>query len=89
MEDLIELLKTKAVENKQGIKKEGLTVTIGDDEQKFRISGIGEKAVKIEKYVKYDEIIEVTEGGNDNGLEAAIKEVIEEYEPEIPEESEE
>ena len=80
MEDLIESLKNKAVENKQGIKREGLTIVIGDDEQSFRISGIGEKAVKIEKYIKYDEIIEVTEGGNDNGLEAAIKQVIEDYE---------
>ena len=38
--------------------------------------------VKLEKYVKYDEIFEAIEAGNDNGLEAIIKQLIEDYEEE-------
>jgi len=81
MIDNFEDLKNKAVENKQDIKKEGLTLLIGDDEEKFRISGIGEKAVKIEKFVKYEEMIEAIEQGRDDCLAIAIKKVIEEFEP--------
>jgi len=81
MIDNFEDLKNKAVDNKQEIKKEGLTLLIGDDEEKFRISGIGEKAVKIEKFIKYEEMIEATEQGRDDSLAIAIKKVIEEYEP--------
>ena len=36
--------------------------------------------VKIEKYIKYDDIFEAIESGNDNGLEAMIKQIIEDYE---------
>ena len=81
MIDNFEDLKNKAVEYKQDIKREGLTLLIGDDEETFRISGIGEKAVKIEKFVKYEEMIEAIEQGRDDSLAIAIKKVIEDYEP--------
>ncbi|MCL2116244.1 MAG: hypothetical protein FWH29_08485 [Methanobrevibacter sp.] len=81
MIDNFEDLKNKAVEHKQDIKKEGLTILIGDDEETFRISGIGEKAVKIEKFIKYEEMIEATEQQRDDCLAVAIKKVIEDYEP--------
>lgn len=81
MIDNFEDLKNKAVEQKQNIKKEGLTILIGDDEEKFRISGIGEKAVKIEKFIKYEEMIEATEEGRSDSLAVAIKKIIEEFEP--------
>lgn len=73
-------LKTKAIENKPGLRKEYVNITVGDEEYGFRMAGIGEKAVKLEAYVKYDNIIEAVENGNDNGLEAIIKKIIEEYE---------
>ena len=73
-------LKNKAVENKMGLRKEYVNITVGDEEYGFRISGIGEKAVKIEKFIKYEDIIEAVENGNDNGLESIIKKIIEEYE---------
>ncbi|MGL6297664.1 MAG: hypothetical protein ACRC1M_00695 [Methanobacteriaceae archaeon] len=82
MEDQIEALKNKALAAKSNIKKEGLTIMIGDDEQNFRISGVGQKAVKIEKYVKYDAIIEAVEAGKVDGIEMALKEVIENTEDE-------
>jgi hypothetical protein len=81
MEDLVEILKEKALEYKNELKKEGVTLNIGDDEQKFRLSGIGAKAVKIEKFIKYEDIIAVTEEGNDNGLESILRKLIEDYEP--------
>ncbi|MDR2967302.1 MAG: hypothetical protein LBU74_05085 [Methanobacteriaceae archaeon] len=81
MIDNFEDLKNKAVEHKQEIKREGLTLSIGDDEETFRISGIGEKAVKIEKFIKYEEMIEAIEQGREDCLAVAIKKVIEEYKP--------
>ena len=37
-------------------------------------------------FVKYDDIFEAIESGNDNGLEAMIKQIIEDYEEEDEEE---
>lgn len=81
MIDNFEDLKNKAVDHKQEIKREGLTLLIGDTEENFRISGIGEKAVKIEKFVKYEDMVEAAELGRADSLEVAIKKVIEEFEP--------
>ena len=75
-------LRDKANEFKPGLKKQYVNIPIGDEEYGFRISGIGAKSVKIEKYVKYDDIFEAIEAGNDNGLEAMIKQIIEDYEEE-------
>lgn len=86
MIDNAEDLKEKALENKAGLKKQFINIPIGDEEYGFRISGIGAKSVKLEKYVKYDEIFEAIDAGNDNGLEAIIKQIIEDYEEEDEEE---
>ena len=80
MIDNADELRDKANEFKNGLKKEYVNIPIGDEEYGFRISGIGAKSVKIEKFIKFDEIIEAVESGNDNGLEALIKQIIEEYE---------
>ncbi len=80
--DSVDDLKNKAMANKFGLRKKFVNIPIGQDEYQFRISGIGSKAVKIEKYIKYDEIIEAISQGNDDGLEYMIKMIIEEYEPE-------
>ena len=80
--DSAEDLKEKALENKTELKKQHIELTIGDENYGFRIAGIGAKSVKIEKYIKYDDIFEAIEAGNDNGLEAIIKKFIEEYEDE-------
>ena len=82
MIDNAEDLKEKALENKAGLKKQYVNIPIGDEEYGFRISGIGAKSVKLEKYVKYDEIFEALEAGNDTGLESIIKQIIEDYEEE-------
>lgn len=86
MIDNAEDLKEKALENKVGLKKQYINIPIGDEEYGFKISGIGAKSVKLEKYVKYDEIFEAIDAGNDNGLEAIIKQTIEDYEEEDEEE---
>ena len=82
MIDNVDDLKEKAMEFKAGLKKQYVNIPIGDEEYGFRISGIGAKSVKLEKYVKYDEIFDAIESGNDNGLEAMIKQIIEDYEEE-------
>ena len=81
MIDNIDELVAKAVDNKQEIKREGLKLVIGDSEEDFRISGIGEKAVKIEKFIKYDDMIEAAELGRDDSLGVAIMKIIDEFEP--------
>ena len=80
MIDNAEDLATKAQDNKAGLKRKYVNIPIGDEEYGFRISGIGAKSVKLEKFVKYDEIFEAIEAGNDNGLESMIKQIIEDYE---------
>ena len=75
-------LRDKANEFKAGLKRKYVNIPIGDEEYGFRISGIGAKSVKIEKFIKYDDIFEAIESGNDNGLEAMIKQIIEDYEEE-------
>ena len=82
MIDNADELRDKANEFKTGLKKQYVNIPIGDEEYGFRISGIGAKSVKIEKYVKYDDIYEAIESGNENGLEAMIKQIIEDYEEE-------
>lgn len=79
-------LRDKANEFKTGLKKQFITVPIGDEEYDFKISGIGQKSVKLEKYVKFDEIFEAIESGNNNGLEVIIKQLIEDYEEDEEEE---
>ncbi|WP_409200906.1 hypothetical protein [Methanobrevibacter sp. DSM 116169] len=79
-------LKSKAIENKPGLRKEYVNIIVGDEEYGFRLSGIGEKAIKIEKFIKYDDIIDAVENGNDDGLEAIIKKIIEDYEAPAEEE---
>ncbi|MCF0226697.1 MAG: hypothetical protein HUK28_05230 [Methanobrevibacter sp.] len=77
-----EQLKEKALDNKDDLKKKFVNIPIGDDEYGFRLAGIGGKAVKLEKYVKYDEIMAAIDEGHDEGLEAIIKELIENFEKE-------
>ena len=86
MIDNAEDLAKKAQDNKAGLKRQYVNIPIGDEEYGFRISGIGAKSVKLEKFVKYDDIMEAVESGNDFGLEAMIKQIIEDYEEENEEE---
>ena len=88
MIDNPEDLKNKAIDNKPNLRKEYVNIVIGDEEYGFRLAGIGAKAVKIEAYVKYDDIFEALENGNDNGLEAKIFKIIDEFEPPADEEEE-
>lgn len=75
-------LKERALEYKTELKKQQIELPIGDDDYEFRVSGIGAKSVKIEKYIKYEDIFEAIEAGKEDGLEAIIKKFIEDYEEE-------
>ena len=65
MFDNLDDFKKKALDNKANLKFKNISIPIGDGEQDFRITGIGEKAIKIDK---------------DEGLEAIIMEFIEDFE---------
>ena len=80
MFDNLDDFKKKAIDNKANLKFKNITIPIGDGEQEFRITGIGEKAIKIEKYVKYEDMMDAVMDGKDEGLEAIIMEFIEDFE---------
>lgn len=86
MIDNPEDLKNKALEYKPNLKREKLVIPVGSEDYEFRISGIGEKSIKIEKYIKYDAIIDAINAGNEDGLEALLLKLVDEYEPESNEE---
>ena len=67
-------LAQKAQDNKAGLKKQYVNIPIGDEEYGFRISGIGAKSVKLEKFIKYDEIFDAIEAGNDKYVNNLLKE---------------
>jgi hypothetical protein len=79
MTDLVENLKNKALEFKDDLKKEEIALKIGDSEHKFRLSGIGRKAIKIEKFISYSDIVEAVENGKES-LESDLKNFIEKFE---------
>lgn len=82
MIDNAEDLKEKAMANKPGLRRKYVNIPIGDEEYGFRLAGIGAKAVKLEAYIKYEDIIDAIEHGNEDGLEAMIKKIIEDYDEE-------
>ena len=47
MFDNLDDFKKKAIDNKANLKFKNISIPIGDGEQDFRITGIGEKAIKI------------------------------------------
>lgn len=82
MFDNVDDFRRKAVDNKAALKRQSVDVFIGDKEQKFRISGIGEKAIKIEAYIKYDDIMETVQSEIDDSLDAVLMKIVEDYEEE-------
>ncbi|KZX16845.1 hypothetical protein [Methanobrevibacter curvatus] len=77
-EELINELRELSLEHKDDLKREKIELLIGDDVQDFRISGIGGKSIKIEKYIRYEDIVDATEDGRE-GLESVVRELVENY----------
>ena len=71
----------KALDNKADLKRKSVDVLIGDKEQKFRISGIGEKAIKIEAYIKYDDIMETVNSEIEYSLDGILMKIVEDFDP--------
>lgn len=82
MFDSVDDFRKKAVDNKAALKRQSVEVFIGDKEQKFRISGIGEKAIKIEAYIKYDDIMETVKSEIEDSLDATLMKIVEDFEEE-------
>ncbi|WP_292888753.1 hypothetical protein [Methanobrevibacter sp. UBA212] len=75
LEDYNEL-RERALANKLNLKKYYINVFIGKKEYGFKIAGIGNKSVKIELYVGYDEIVKELSSGNDISLEFILLEIM-------------
>lgn len=62
--------------NKKNLIKKTVIIPIGDTEYKFKISGLGQKAIKLENFFFYGSIIEKVQQGIDDGLEYLIEQLI-------------
>ncbi|MDD5959671.1 hypothetical protein [Methanobrevibacter wolinii] len=82
----VDELREKAMENKPELKRERIKIPIGDDEYEFNIAGVGEKSIILRKFVKYDDIMDAIEAGNDTGLEKIVLDFIDEFETKEDEE---
>lgn len=82
----VDELREKAMENKPELKRERIKIPIGDDEYEFNIAGVGEKSIILRKFVKYDDIMDAIEAGNDTGLEKIVLNFIDEFETKEDEE---
>lgn len=82
----VDELREKAMENKPELKRERIKIPIGDDEYEFNIAGVGEKSIILRKFVKYDDIMDAIEAGNNTGLEKIVLDFIDEFETKEDEE---
>lgn len=65
-----------AMLNKTDLRKKTVILPIGENQYQFKISGIGGKTIKLEKFFYYSEIIKAVQNGIDDGLEYLIEQVI-------------
>ena len=72
-----ESLKEVAMYNKRDLKNKFFVISIKGVDYKFKVSGIGNRSIKIEKFFYYSEIIKSVAIGNTDGFEYEIKELIE------------
>lgn len=75
VEDSFEL-RERALANKSNLKTKYVNVVVGCKEYGFRISGIGNKSIKIELYVGYEDIVKVVSAGNNNSIEFLLLELL-------------
>lgn len=71
-----EEIKNLALLNKKKLINKFFKVPSGGEEYKFKISGIGSRFIKIEKFFYYNEIIKKVLDGNEHSLEFAIEQII-------------
>lgn len=69
-------LKERALANKLNLKKQYINIFVGKKEYGFKIAGVGNKSIKIELYVGYDEIVKELSSGNDISLEYILLEIL-------------
>ena len=75
-------LRKKAVDNKDDLKRKFVKVYIDDIEYNFKVTGIGEKSIKVEAFLKYEDIMDAVDMGKEDGIEYALKQFIEDYDEE-------
>ena len=71
-----EQLRESALANKSTLKRQYIDAFIGENDYEFKISGIGNKSVKVELYIGYDEIADELSMGNDVTLEFILYELL-------------
>lgn len=62
--------------NKRNLKNKFFIIPVNGENYKFKISGIGKMAIKIEKFFYYSEIVKAVMDGNNEGFEFLIEQLI-------------
>ena len=70
-------LKQVAMLNKKILRNKFFDISINGVDYKFKVSGVGNRSIKIEKFFYYSEIIGAVNKGNTKGFENEIKQIIE------------
>ena len=65
-----------AMVNKSNLRKKTVIIPIGDNRYQFKISGVGQMAIKLENYFNYSQIISTVQNGVDDGLEYLLEQII-------------
>ena len=66
-----------ALKNKPHLRNKPLWVELDDGEYRFVIKGMGQKAVKLELYVHYEDILDNPDGVIESKLDEMIKTIFE------------
>lgn len=69
-------LKEIAMMNKRSLKNKFFNIPVKDYVYKFKVSGVGSRSIKIEKFFYYSEIMKAVNEGNKDGFEYEIKQTI-------------
>lgn len=65
-----------AMVNKPKLKKKTVIVPIGENRYQFKISGVGQMAIKMESYFNYSQIVSNVQKGVDDGLEYLLEQIV-------------
>lgn len=68
--------KNVAMVNKSNLMKKAFIVPIANNKYQFKIAGVGQMSIKIEKFFYYSEIIKAVQKGIDDGLEYLVEQII-------------
>lgn len=65
-----------AMANKSKLRNKTVIIPIGENKYQFKISGVGQMAIKMESYFNYSHIVSNVQRGVDDGLEYLLEQIV-------------